>query len=112
MDPQYVVDIAVPEVTQSVVDNGAVMVYTPNQFGEWVALPNTFPQSGGYSSVYHFSHWLGYVSLYKTDTDYTTPALPADMQVKIVTIGEKTMLNNPAVNWNKYSEVSDYFDLK
>jgi hypothetical protein len=111
VDPTYVVDIPVAEINQSIMDNGAVMVYYRNGYGEWQALPNTFPVASTYASVYAFSYWNGFVSLYKTDTDLITLA-PTDMDVKIVVLSLKSMMENQDVNWNNYSEVSSRFNLK
>jgi hypothetical protein len=111
VDPTYVVDIPVAEINQSTMDNGAVMVYYRNGYGEWQAMPNTIPVTSTYASVYAFSYWNGYVSLYKTDTDLIT-GTPGDMDVKIVVLSLKAMMENQDVNWNSYSEVSSRFNLK
>ena len=111
VSPTYAVDLAVAEINQSVVDNGAVMVYYRNGYGEWQAMPNTIPVASTYASVYAFSFWNGHVSLYKTDTDLITLA-PTDMDVKIVVLSLKSMMENQDVNWNNYSEVSSRFNLK
>jgi hypothetical protein len=111
VDPTYIVDIVVPEITQNVVDNGAVMAYYRNGYGEWQAMPITNPMDNTYASVYAFSFWNGHVSLYKTDTDLIT-GTPGDMDVKIVVLSLKSMMENQDVNWNDYSEVSSRFNLK
>lgn len=111
VDPDYIADIPVAEINQSVVDNGAVMVYYRNGFGEWHAMPNTIPVTSTYASVYSFSYWNGYVSLYKIDTDLIT-GTPGDLDVKIVVLSLKSMMENQDVNWNNYSEVSSRFNLK
>jgi len=111
LDPEFYVDIAMPEINQNVLDKGAVMVYGKNSFGEWEALPNTTPIDGSYSEVYTFSIWSGYLTLYKTDTDLLTSA-PGDMEIKVVILSLKSMLQNSDVNWNNYSEVSQRFNLK
>jgi len=111
VDPSYAVDITVAEINQSIMDNGAVMVYYRNGYGEWQALPNTFPVTNTYASVYAFSFGNGYLSLYKTDTDLLTLP-PGDLDVKIVVLSLKSMMENPDINFNNYSEVSSRFNLK
>lgn len=111
LDPEYYVDIAMPEINQSILTNGAVMVYKKNIYDEWEALPNTTPIDGNYSEVYTFSIWNGYLTLYKTDTDLLTLS-PDDMEIKVVILSLKSMLQNTDVNWNNYSEVSQRFNLK
>jgi hypothetical protein len=111
IDPTYIVDIVVPEITQDVVDNGAVMAYYRNGYGEWQAMPITNPMDNTYSSVYAFSVWNGHVSLYKTDTDLLT-LTPTDMDVKMVIFSLKSEMENYDIDWNNYSEVSSHFNLK
>ena len=111
VDPTYIVDIVVPEITQDVVDNGAVMAYYRNGYGEWQAMPITNPMDNTYASVYAFSFWNGHVSLYKTDTDLLTLS-PTDMDVKLVIFSLKSEMENYDIDWSNYSEVSAHFNLK
>jgi hypothetical protein len=104
LDPEYYVDLSVPEITQAVVDNGAVMVYYENTYGEWEAMPNTVAVTSNYSTVYSFSHWLGHVSLYVFDTDWLTLS-PDDMNIKIVIISEKQLMQDASVDWTNYQDV-------
>jgi hypothetical protein len=105
------VDLSVPEITQAVVDNGAVMVYYENMYGEWEAMPNTVAVSTNYSTVYSFSHWSGHVSLYVFDTDWLTLS-PDDMNIKIVIISERQLMQDASIDWTNYEDVTAKLNIE
>ena len=108
-DPSYYCDISVPEITQDIVDNGAVFVYMSNGNGGWTALPFTEPIDGSYSSTYTPVHFLGGVRIWKTDTDLLTLD-PGTSTIKVVTVSEHGLAERPNVNWVDYEEVKKELD--
>jgi hypothetical protein len=103
--------INVSSITQSIVDNGIVMVYM-DAGGAWLALPVTIIPSSSYSSTYRYYHYLGAVEVDKEDTDLTTPANPGTKTFKIAVIAGSIARDNPNVNWDNYSEVKATFNLQ
>ncbi|MFI5218370.1 MAG: collagen-like protein [Bacteroidia bacterium] len=110
--PSYGVDIADFDITQDIVDNGLVMVYTSNGSGGWQALPYTAYPSSSYSSTYVFVHYLNGVTIWKTDSDLTQPVNPGTRTYKVIAVAEAPRIANPNVNWNNYEEVKETFNLK
>jgi hypothetical protein len=103
-DPSYYCNLNVPEITQDIVDNGAVFVYMSNGNGGWTALPCTIPIDGSYSSTYTPVHYVGGVRIWKTDTDLLTMD-PGSTTFKVVVVSEHGLAQRPNVNWENYNEV-------
>jgi hypothetical protein len=103
-DPSYYCDLSVPEITQDIVDNGAVFVYMSNGNGGWTALPHTEPIDGSYSSTYTPVHFVGGVRIWKTDTDLLTLD-PGSSTFKVVVVSENGLAKRPNLNWEDYNEV-------
>ncbi len=106
LDPSYYCEMSVPEITQDVVDNGAVFVYIQNTSGDWVALPFTLPIDGNYSSTYTPVHGLGLVRVYKTDTDLLTLD-PGTSTFKVVVVSEHGLAQKPDLDWTDYKQVAE-----
>lgn len=107
----YYTSINVSSITQSIVDNGVVLVYM-DASGAWLALPVTIVPSASYSSTYRYYHYLGGVEIDKTDTDLTTPGNPGTKTFKIAVIAGSIVRDNPNVDYNNYSEVKATFNLQ
>lgn len=105
-DPSYYCDISVPEITQDIVDNGAVFVYMSNGNGGWTALPYTVPIDGTYSSTFTPVHYTGGVKIWKTDTDLVTLD-PGTSTFKVVVVSKHGLAKRPNVNWVDYKEVEN-----
>jgi hypothetical protein len=103
-DPSYYCDLNVPEITQEIVDNGAVFVYMSNGNGGWAALPCAIPIDGNYSSTYTPYHAIGWVRVWKTDTDLVTLD-PGSTTFKVVVVSGHGLAQRPNVNWENYNEV-------
>jgi len=90
-----------PNITQAIVNKGAVQVYVQGDPGVWVALPLTI--SGSYI-VYDYQ--LNYVRI-------TTDSQPPTQQTfKVVAIASSARLANPNVDYTNYEEVKATFNLK
>ena len=89
-DPSYTTTLDVPEITQDVLDNGAVMVYMSNFDGVWTALPCTIPMSTSYASTYTPKIYFGGVTIIQTDTDLLSLD-PGLLEFKVVVLTQKQM---------------------
>jgi hypothetical protein len=103
-DPSYYCDLNVPEITQDIVDNGAVFVYMSNGNSAWTALPCTIPIDGSYSSTYTPVHFVGGVRIWKTDTDLLTLD-PGSSTFKVVVVSDHGLAKRPNLDWENYNEV-------
>ena len=110
--PSYSASVTDYDITQDIVDNGAVMVYVSNGSGGWQPLPLTVYPSSSYSSTYTTVHALYTVAFYKTDSDLTQPADPGTLSFKVVAIAGVAYKKHPNVNWRNYEEVKAVFHLK
>jgi hypothetical protein len=106
LDPSYYCEMNVPEITQDVVDNGAVFVYIQTTSGDWMALPCTLPIDGNYSSTYTPVHSLGLVRVFKTDTDLLTLD-PGITTLKVVVVSEHGLAQKPDLDWTDYKQVAE-----
>lgn len=109
-DPSYTCVINDADITQDVVDNGAVHVYMSNGGGGWVALPCTLPMSETYASTYTPVHFVGGVKIWQTDTDLLTLD-PAQKTFKVIILSEHDMILHPNVDWTNYEEVETALHL-
>jgi hypothetical protein len=100
----------VQDITQEILDKGAVMVYMDNGNNEWIALPCTIPIDGNYSSTYTPVHSLGKVRVWKTDTDLLTID-PGITNMKVVVVSEHGLAQKPDLDWTDYDAVSKALNL-
>lgn len=108
----YSTTISVPEVTQSILDHGAVMVYYRTvSTSNYIALPFTVPMNGNYSTTFLFIASAGYIELKTLDSD-TQTLLPTDViSFKVVAIGGSQRVANPDLDLMDYEQVRIKFDL-
>ncbi len=104
-DPSYKAILSVPEITQDVLDNGAIMAYLSNGNNGWIALPYTLPVDATYSSTYTPVFYLGGVSIWKTDTDLLTLD-PGVSTFKIVVLTQKQLIAHPNLDLTDYESVA------
>lgn len=109
-DPSYTASMSVSEITQDVLDNGAVMVYMSNNNGGWIALPYTLPMSSTYSSTFTPVIYNGGVKVWKTDTDLLTLD-PGTSTFKVVVLTQKQLIAHPNVVLTDYNSVAEEFEL-
>jgi len=109
--PSYRADIWDTDITQSIADNGFVMVYLSNGSGGWQALPYSTITSASFFSTWNFVYYLNGVTLYKTDSDLTQPSNPGTRTYKVVAASEAGRIANPNVDWTNYEQVKKTFNL-
>lgn len=90
-------------VTQSIVNSGAVQVYleTSPYSGEWLAMPLTV---SGNEMLY--SYQVNYVNV------MANPQPTSHERFKVVAIASSTRLANPNIDYSNYQEVKGAFNLK
>lgn len=103
-DPSYKTTISEPQITQDIIDNGAVMVYKSNGNGGWIALPYTLPIDNTYSSTFSYVLYDGGVTVWKTDTDLLTLD-PGTSTFKIVILSQHGLIKHPNLDLTDYKEV-------
>jgi hypothetical protein len=104
-DPSYYTTLNIPQITQDVLDNGAVMAYLSNGNGGWVALPCTVPMNASYASTYTPVFNLGGVTIWKLDTDFLTLD-PGYVTFKIVVLTQKQLIAHPNLDLTDYESVA------
>ena len=110
--PNYGVDLSVPEITQSILDDGAVLVYLSNGSGGWMPLPYTSWYSG-YARLYKANILYEDVTIWVLDSDLTQTPNPGDRTFKIVVIGGSVASKMPSnIDLNNYEQVAKYLKLK
>ena len=103
------------EITQEIVDNGAVMVYFKFIGSDWIALPFTISDDN-YSSLnmnYYFS--VGEVNIQATGFDDLIDYNASDFNgttVRVVVITQEGRMSHPNVDLSNYEEVKRVFNLK
>lgn len=110
--PDYAVNLDVPEITQSILDDGAVLVYLSNGSGGWMPLPYTSWYSG-YARLYKANILYGDVTIWVLDSDLTQTPNPGDRTFKIVVIEGSVASKMPSnIDLNNYEQVARYLKLK
>ncbi|MCP4550798.1 MAG: hypothetical protein GY834_01890 [Bacteroidetes bacterium] len=108
----YIGSMDFPEITEDVLNYGAVLVYL-YQTGSLYSLPITFVEpttEGGYLTSIWLTLNLGEVLVTFQDSDGLT-GNPGNMEFKVVIIDG--YLNIPSsLNLKSYDEVKNYFNLK
>lgn len=111
-EPSFVGDITVPDITQDIIQNGAILVYIETGEGTFSQLPLTFYQSDNYSTSLEVVTALQKVHIIWTDSDLATPLLPPALNFKVVTIAASTRLAHPELDFSNYKDVVRTFELE
>ncbi len=104
-------DFTWPDITSSIVNNGAVMVYLNTSTG-YVQLPRVIYPASTYSESQRFVYNVGTLRIIVQDSDLLPPS-PAlgTWTIKVLAIESSAIQANPDVNWENYSEVKAQFGL-
>jgi len=109
----YRTDISDGNITQAIVDNGAVLTYMSNGSGGWSALPLTYFPTTAYSRTFEAIHYLNAVTIWNYDSDGVLPANPGTKTFKIVAISGNRIGNWPLnVDKSDYNQVKKYLQLR
>lgn len=110
---KYTATKSISDITDDVYNNGAVIVYYRG-FGSsvpWYSLPQTIYENGGtYTLTY--AHSLGQLTVQKYDADLTSEPPSFDLHLKVIILPSMYGKKDIPINWDKYEEVKDYFNLK
>ena len=104
---QYHCSITDHSITQSIIDNGVVLVYEEAGINAWRPLPYTFTTT---SRSCYFA--VGFVYIESTNTDGTAPTNPGTIKYRIVVMSKRSMKSHPTVDYKNYAEVKQAFNLK
>lgn len=110
----YYTDISLPTITSSIVSSGSVEVFmrSTSSTGVWLNMPWIETISASLFSIYNYNYSLGYVRIFKQDSDLTAPSNPGVRTFKIIVIASQQKQANPNVNWKDYSQVKKALNLK
>lgn len=103
----YSATLSWPSITQEIVDKGAVMVYESDGSGGWAALPYTIAMT---SSTYSFG--LGFVNIYVTNTDGSSPSNPGSINYRVVAMTSRQMQEHPNLDMTNYYAVKNALAIR
>lgn len=110
--PSYYVTLSYPQITQDIINTGAVLVYLQNNPGNYSQLPLTFYPSNTYSETFEISSGLSNVKIFRTDSDLTDPGPVSNaLTFKVVVIASSGKKANPNLDLKDYSKVKEAFNL-
>lgn len=98
-------------ITQDIIDKGAIMVYMVNA-GQTSALPLMMYPSSSYGINMQFTASLNSLAITVQRTDLVAAVNPGTLTYKIVTIAASAKMQNPNVNYSDYKAVQRAFNLK
>ena len=94
------------DITQSIIDSGAVLVYQEVS-GTWYALPRS-----NFGDQWAFNFYLNNIVIQLSHSNGTQVPNPGTNTFKVVVIAGSNRLSNPNLNWSNYNEVKVAYGLK
>lgn len=105
-------NIFVSDLTQDIVDNGAVLVYMETSSGAYSQLPITLAASSTVDLLIEPIHSAYNVQVQFSFSNNLLPGNPGLTKFKIVTIQGREMLEDTTINWKNYEEVKARLKLR
>ncbi|MFN0187838.1 MAG: hypothetical protein ACKVQV_03985 [Bacteroidia bacterium] len=99
------IDLAFSEITQSVIDNGAVLVYLKASNGSIGQIPVNLPISGN-SINFLPSAVVGTATVELFLGDYQVPNISINYEFKVVAIDGTARITHPEIDWNDPFSIS------
>lgn len=100
-------DFEVPELTDAILDHGAVMVYLSFDDGQYEALPEVYDYDS-YTAI----HSKGWVTVQVRDVDgYKVRPFKNEIWAKIVLIDAQKLALHPNVDLTNYEQVKQTFHV-
>ena len=99
------IDLAFSEITQSVIDNGAVLVYLKASNGSIGQIPVNLPLSGN-SINFLPSAVVGTATVELFLGDYQVPNISINYEFKVVAIDGTARITHPEIDWNDPFSIS------
>jgi len=96
-------------ITQSILDNGVVLVSVV-QAGAVLPLPITVYPTSTYGRNYSFIYGLAQIVLRIQDSDLIQSANPGTLVFKVTKIAGSVKLANPHIDWNNPNEVAKFLE--
>lgn len=108
--PSYKGTISYSEITQDIIDNGAVLVYLSTGSNTYSQLPLTEYLSSSTSRSYEVETSVGQAVIIVSESDLITTN-PGTLVFKVVTIAGSARKANPDLNYSNYEDVKKAFHL-
>ena len=107
----YTIQLTNTDITQSIVDNGAVLVYMKTANTSWELLPVTLYISSSSILIFSAVYDLNTVAIFATNNSGAALSPNFTINFKFVTIASLGK-NSADVNWKDYNEVKQKFNLQ
>lgn len=109
-DNRWSITFTYPEITQNIIDKGAVLVYM--KVGQaYNQIPLTLYSSATFSTSLQVSSFLGGVTVFWSDSDLTQPTNPGNREFKIVVIAASGLAQKPNLDFENYEAVKKAYNL-
>lgn len=108
---RYAIWTGVNQLTSSVVNSGAVMLYQNSGNGYFAALPITANISATVQEHDFFIYSTNTISVFIENSDKSDPN-PGSLSYKLVCIPPAIIKSNPKLNLKNYNEVKQVLNLK
>jgi hypothetical protein len=105
------VPIFLSAIDQDIMNTGAVIGYIGSTDFGFSIFPFVDYLQGGLQSEYRCAYLLNTFEVNVHNSDYSTPTVSQDMEIRVVIIDGSGRAMNPDINWNNYSEVANRFKL-
>lgn len=106
--------LAIPQITQDIVNNGVVLVYGGFFFGSdsWTALPISYLEAN-VTNHYSFGIKLGSVTLRCHQSNNITPGTPSiPFRILIISGAALARKSSPLPDYNNYKAVCQYYGIQ
>ena len=111
----YFCEITDDHITQSIVDNGTVLVYYSVNGDDWLLLPYTTVVDANNFYVMDALHFVGKVQVRMRHSNPSTTVVPTTRRYfKIIAITSSSFgkYSDGDIDWNNYIEVKQKFNLQ
>lgn len=105
------VDFAIAGITQNVLDNGAVIIYSKYNNTDLIPLPFSY-QSTTTQVYYTDDIYVGGAEIQVQLGNFNTPNISSDQVFKIVVVNGNYRLAHPEVNWKDPRRVMEVLHLE
>lgn len=106
---RYYTEVAIPEITQDIIDHGAVVVYMA-EWEYWLALPFSWNPDNNVTLSYYYAIKAGMIDFEISRSDQASDD-PGTKEFKIVIIGGSALAAHPDLNLDDYQAVKAEFGL-
>ncbi|MDB9932883.1 hypothetical protein OAD28_09255 [Flavobacteriales bacterium] len=99
--------IDIPAITQEIIDKGAVLIYQKEN-ASWISLPFSFTMNASSPSTFvRVNHFVGYITIYRSNSDYSVPSNPGVRTFKCVILTGDQLASHPEIDINNIQELTN-----